>query len=85
MKQKTTFASMCLVLKTSWHLQSTFPIKNLKIAWICCLQLVKSTHIMCTSKILTDSCFTKQKPKTKNTFERVAYNALVVKMYIDRT
>ena len=40
---------------------------------------------MCTSKILTDSCFTKQKAKTKNTFERVAYNALVVKMYIDRT
>ena len=25
-------------------------------------------HIMCTSKILTDSCFTKQKIKTKNCF-----------------
>ena len=24
-------------------------------------------HIMCTSKVLTDSCFTKQRIKTKNT------------------
>ena len=37
-------------------------------------------HIMCTSKILTDVCFTKQRIKAKNTFARVAYNALVVKM-----
>ena len=28
---------------------------------------------MCTSKILTDLCFTKQKIKTKNIFVRVAY------------
>ena len=35
---------------------------------------------MCTSRILTDLCFTKQKIKTQNTFVRVAYSALVVKM-----
>ena len=38
-------------------------------------------HIMCTSKILTDLCFTKQKIKIKNTFAKVAYSVLVVKMY----
>ena len=38
-------------------------------------------HIMCTSKILTDLCFTKQKIKTKNGFARAVCNALVVKMY----
>ena len=37
-------------------------------------------HIMCTSKILTHLCFIKQKTKTKNGFEKVVYNALVVKM-----
>ena len=35
---------------------------------------------MCTSKILTDLCFTKQRIKTKNAFVRVVYSALVVKM-----
>ena len=37
-------------------------------------------HIMCTSKILTDFCFIKQKIKTKNGFVEVVYNVLVVKM-----
>ena len=35
---------------------------------------------MCTLKILTDSCFTKQKIKTKNGSVKVVYNVLVVKM-----
>ena len=38
-------------------------------------------HIICTSKILTDLCFIKQKIKTKNGFVEVAYSVLVVKMY----
>ena len=42
---------------------------------------MKTSHIMCTSKILTDLCFTKQKIKTKNTFARVVYSVLVVKIY----
>ena len=33
--------------------------------------------IMCTSKILTDLCFTKQKLKTKNGFVEVVYSVLV--------
>ena len=37
-------------------------------------------HIMCTSKVLTDSCFTKQRIKTKNTFARVLHIVSVVKM-----
>ena len=36
---------------------------------------------MCTSKILTDLCFTKQKIKTKNDFVEVIYSVLVVKVY----
>ena len=42
---------------------------------------MKTSHIMCTSKIFTDLCFKKQKTKTKNTFGKVDYSALVVKMY----
>ena len=36
---------------------------------------------MCTSKVLTDLCFTKQKITTKNGFVRVVDSVLVVKMY----
>ena len=39
-------------------------------------------HITCTSKILTDLCFTKQKRKTRNTFGRVVYSVLVVEKYL---
>ena len=45
------------------------------------LLLMKTSHIMCISKILTDLCFIKQKIKTKNTFARVAYSVLVVEKY----
>ena len=41
---------------------------------------MKTSHITCISKILTDLCFTKQRIKTKNAFVRVVYSALVVKM-----
>ena len=41
-------------------------------------------HIMCTSKILTDLCFTKQKIKTKNGSVKVVYNVLVEK-YVNKT
>ena len=42
---------------------------------------MKTSHIMCISKILTDLCFPKQKIKTKNAFASVVYSVLVVKMY----
>ena len=41
----------------------------------------ETSPIMCTSKILTNLCFTKQKMKTKNTFAKVVHSALVAKMY----
>ena len=41
---------------------------------------MKTSHIMCTSKVLTDLCFTKQRIETENTFAKVVYCALVVKM-----
>ena len=36
---------------------------------------------MCTSKTLTDLCFTKQKMKTKDDFVEVVYGVLVAKVY----
>ena len=45
------------------------------------LVIMKASHIMCISKTLTDLCFTKRKIKTKNTFVKVVYSALLVKMY----
>ena len=41
---------------------------------------MKTNHIMCISKILTDLCFIKQKI-TKNTFARVVYSVLAVEKY----
>ena len=35
---------------------------------------------MSTSKILTDLCFRKQQQQQKNTFAKVVYKVLVVKM-----
>ena len=40
----------------------------------------ETSHIMCTSKILTDLCFTKGRIKTKNTFEKVVCSVSVAKM-----
>ena len=37
-------------------------------------------HIMCTSKILTHLCFTKQKIKMLNSFVKVLYNVLAIKL-----
>ena len=42
---------------------------------------MEMNHITCTSKILTDLCFIKQKMNLKNNFAKVFYSALAVKMY----
>ena len=34
LEQKTTFALICFVIKTSWFFQSIFQVKNLKTRWI---------------------------------------------------
>ena len=39
-----------------------------------------NSHYVCTSKISTDLCFTKQKTKTKNGFVKAVYSVLVAKM-----
>ena len=44
------------------------------------LKFIKTSHITCISKILTDLSFTKQRIKTKNTLAKVVYCVLVVKM-----
>ena len=42
---------------------------------------MKTIHIMCTWKTLTNSCFSKQRIEMKNAFAKVAYSVLVVKMF----
>ena len=42
---------------------------------------MKTSHIMCKSKILTGLYFKDKKTKTKNTFENVVYSVLVVEKY----
>ena len=80
LKQKTIYTLTYLVMEMGWFFQFIFQIKNLKTQWICCFQLMMINHIMCTSKILTDICFAKQKIKTKNGFVEVVYSILVAKM-----
>ena len=55
--------------------------QKFKTRWISCKYFMVINHIMYTSKILTDLCFTKQRIKTKNNFAKVVYSVLVVKMY----
>ena len=43
---------------------------------------MKTNHTKCISKTLIDLYFTKRKIKTKNTFVKVVYTVLVVKIYI---
>ena len=63
----------------------TFPIfisdQKFEIQLICYLYLMEINRITCTSKILSDLCFTKQKMKIKDTFAKVVYSVLAVKMY----
>ena len=80
LKREIIFALKCFVMKLNWLFLSPFQIKNLKTRWIYYSLLMVVNRIMCTSKILADLCFTKQKIKIKNTFVKVAYSVLVVKM-----
>ena len=66
-------------MKTNCLFQITFQIKNLKTRF-CCLKLMKTSHIICISKIKTDLCLTKQRIKTEKTFVRIACSVLVVKI-----
>ena len=54
-------------------------LKNVLIFIRTILSFVLSRN-MCTSKILTDLCFTKQKIKAKNGFVEAVYSVLVVKI-----
>ena len=74
------FIKNCLIMKMGWFFQLMFQIKNLKTLRICCFSLMMLNHIMCTSKILKDLCFRKQKIKTKNGFVEDVYSVLVAKM-----
>ena len=65
--KQTGFFNICFRSKI-WKLDGFFACN----VW-------KKSHITCISKILTNLYFTKQRIKTKNTFEKVVYNVLVVK------
>ena len=40
-----------------------------------------ASHIMCTTKVFTDLCFSKQRIKIKNTFAKIVCSVLAVKMF----
>ena len=81
LKKRTIFALTCFVMKANWLFQFTFQNQHLKNSMDLLLVIMAINRVMRTSKILTDLRFTKRRIKTKYTFVRVAYNALVVKMY----
>ena len=81
LKKRAIFALTCFVMKANWLFQFTFQNQNLKNSMDLLLVIMAINRVMRTSKILTDLRFTKRRIKTKYTFVRVAYNALVVKMY----
>ena len=58
-----------------------FPVRKFEYSMDLLLLIDKINNIVCISKSLTDLCFTEQRIKTKNTFIRVVYSVLVVKMY----
>ena len=64
---------MCFVMRSSWFSQYTFHTKNLKTRGIYYSQLMVTNYTMCTSKILTDLCFTKQRIKAKHPLLRVVF------------
>ena len=41
---------------------------------------MKTSHIACISKTLTNLCFAKQRIKTTNTFVKIVYSVSEVKM-----
>ena len=65
-RRKSTFALASIFMKTRWFFKSLFQIKNLK----------NSMDLL----LITNENKIKQKIKTKNTFARITYSALVVKM-----
>ena len=73
LKKRTTFALMCIVMKTSWFFQYTFQIKKFEnlMDLLLIINENKSHYVY-----IKDCMF----HKTKNTFSRVVYSALVVKM-----
>ena len=57
-----------------------FPVRKFEYSMDLLLLIDKINSIVCISKSLTDLCFIKQKIKTKNTFVKVVYSALVAEM-----
>ena len=49
--------------------------------WIDCLLMMKTSHTMSVSKILTNFSSIRQNIKIKNTFADIANNVLVVKKF----
>ena len=73
-----TFQSYCELEKDHSMIEARC-LKNILIFIRTILSFVLSRN-MCTSKILTDLCFTKQKIKTKNGFVEAVYRVLIVKI-----
>ena len=68
-------------MKIIWFLKFIFLIKTFEDSMDLLLLIKDNKSHMCTLKILTDLCFIKQKIKIKDSFVKIVYNALVVKIF----
>ena len=75
LKKKVTFALTCFVMKTNWHFQFTFEIKNSKNSIDLLLVIDENKSHYIYIKDFNRFMFHKTKKKTKNT-----YSILIVKM-----
>ena len=65
----------------NWFVLFMYQTKYLKTVSIYCLQQMKISHIMSTSKTLADLCVIRQDVKLKSTSANVVYNVFVAKKF----
>ena len=80
LRRRTTFASTCILMKTSWLFQFTFQIKNFKTDRFVACNWWKQVTLCVHQRFSRIYVSQKRRIKSKNTFANVAYSVLVVKM-----
>ena len=81
LKREIILALMRFVMKKNWFVLFMYQTKYLKTVSIYCLQQMKISHIMSTSKTLADLCVIRQDVKLKSTSANVVYNVFVAKKF----
>ena len=81
LNKKIIFALMYSFIKIVQLILFIYQNKSLKVMWIDCLLMMKTSHTMSVSKILTNFSSIRQNIKIKNTFADIVNNVLVVKKF----